>query len=69
MVFLVFYYDESKTLYRSFSTIKNFYIALYRYYVSEHINVGKHVVLLSSIKLYIANMDGVCYDVVAVIFT
>ena len=39
------------------------------YDVSEHINVDGHVVFGSSIQLYIANLDGTCLDVGALMFT
>ena len=55
-----FYYYNTKIFYMRISSIYNFYISLYRYYVSEHSDVGEHVAVWLSIQLCIANLGDNC---------
>ena len=45
------------------SVIENFSITIYRFDVSEHCDSGEHVVVLSSIQLWIANLVGIFWIV------
>ena len=54
-----FFYDgKAKNFWRIFAAIDNLYIALYRYDVSEHCDVGEHMGFWSYIQLCSAKFDG-----------
>ena len=64
-----FYYDKPKTSCMGFNAIENLYITFYRFDVSEHFYVGKHVGVWSSIQLHSVNLGGSWMEHVAFVYT